>query len=295
MISSGLFWQCMKLCNVFNSSWGKNKNLYPYITHLLMELGTGATWPTLSDSDKWLGTENSNVLQTWKTEILFKINVIFSPTSLICCCCRIYPFTLKAVWRDQVPKPLSTHSYPMATIPAGDSMDSMEFGECDDSVGLLGLAERWESILAIRQRARRETSILDWPSAETVGVCSMILVCNYLNAEAYLGHPKSIQVCKFIIRRYEYQPGCPATCAPCPPQESPSFSHQRNTPRAAMQINAEVLVCVAEVWVTIFDFEGSGSVARTPPLHMILEQVAWPWGCFGWVTGEIRKVAYKSS
>ena len=63
------------------------------------------------------------------------------------------------------------------------------------------------------------------------------------------------------------------------------------TPRAAMQINAEVLVCVAEIWVTVFDFERSGSVARTPPLHMILEQVAWwPLGCLGWVTGEISKI-----
>lgn len=63
------------------------------------------------------------------------------------------------------------------------------------------------------------------------------------------------------------------------------------TPRAAMQINAEVLVCVAEVWVTIFDFERSGSVARTPPLHMIFEQVAWwPLGYLGCVTGEISNI-----
>jgi len=71
----------------------------------------------------------------------------------------------------------------MAIIPAGDSTDSMEFGESEGHVGLLGLAERWESILAIRQRARRETSILEWPSPETVGVCSMILVRNYLKVK----------------------------------------------------------------------------------------------------------------
>lgn len=38
-------------------------DIFPYNTHLPSELGTGATWPTLSDSDKWLGAENS-ILQT---------------------------------------------------------------------------------------------------------------------------------------------------------------------------------------------------------------------------------------
>ena len=36
-----------------------------------------------------------------------------------------------------------------------------------------------------------------------------------------------------------------------------------------MQLNAEVLCCTAEIWVSVFDFEAAGHVPRTPPLGMI--------------------------
>ena len=41
--------------------------------------------------------------------------------------------------------------------------------------GLTGLAEQWEGCLSIRMRARRLGSLLEWPSAETIGVPSMTL------------------------------------------------------------------------------------------------------------------------
>ena len=40
-----------------------------------------------------------------------------------------------------------------------------------------------------------------------------------------------------------------------------------------MQLNAEVLCCAAEIWVSVFDFEAAGSVPRTPPLAMISTEV----------------------
>lgn len=40
--------------------------------------------------------------------------------------------------------------------------------------GLTGLAENWEAC-PIRMRARRLVSLLEWPSAETIGVPSMTL------------------------------------------------------------------------------------------------------------------------
>ena len=59
----------------------------------------------------------------------------------------------------------------MALVPAdAENAVSME-------VGLTGLAERWESCLLVRQKARRNNSLLDWPCPKTVGVPSMILIC----------------------------------------------------------------------------------------------------------------------
>lgn len=50
----------------------------------------------------------------------------------------------------------------------------------DQDVGnatLEGLAEAWEESLSIRQRVRRVGSLLEWPSANAVGVPSMTLCC----------------------------------------------------------------------------------------------------------------------
>ena len=59
----------------------------------------------------------------------------------------------------------------MELVPANQEHDaSME-------VGLTGLAERWESCLLIRQKARGTNSLLEWPCPKTVGVPSMSLVC----------------------------------------------------------------------------------------------------------------------
>lgn len=41
--------------------------------------------------------------------------------------------------------------------------------------GLTGLAENWEACSSIRVRARKLSSLLEWPSAETIGVPSMTL------------------------------------------------------------------------------------------------------------------------
>ena len=52
-------------------------------------------------------------------------------------------------------------------------------------------------------------------------------------------------------------------------------------------MNAEVLWAAAEVWVAVFDFEGSGGVPRTFPVRMVLDQASvgmeWetpPFFCF---------------
>lgn len=55
--------------------------------------------------------------------------------------------------------------------------DESQEAEVDSFLTLEGLAEKWESSLAIRQRARKISSLLEWPSTETVGVASMNLVC----------------------------------------------------------------------------------------------------------------------
>ena len=54
----------------------------------------------------------------------------------------------------------------------------IDMAEPGQMAGLIGLAERWESISLIRQRARRNGSLLEWDSAETTGVPSMILPSN---------------------------------------------------------------------------------------------------------------------
>ena len=59
----------------------------------------------------------------------------------------------------------------MALVPADEAFDAFQ------EIGLTGLAERWESCLVIRQKARRTSSLLEWPCAKTVGVPSMSLVC----------------------------------------------------------------------------------------------------------------------
>lgn len=45
----------------------------------------------------------------------------------------------------------------------------------------------------------------------------------------------------------------------------------------AVEMNCEVLCCVAELWVNVFDFEAAGSVPRTPPLNMITPEVNKFW------------------
>ena len=40
-----------------------------------------------------------------------------------------------------------------------------------------------------------------------------------------------------------------------------------------MQLNAEVLCCLAEIWVNVFDFEAAGNVPRTPPVNLITAEV----------------------
>ena len=62
-----------------------------------------------------------------------------------------------------------TTSHPMALQnerEEGLEIESME-----------GLAEKWESCLAIRQRARKLGSLLEWISADATGIPSMILLC----------------------------------------------------------------------------------------------------------------------
>ena len=54
----------------------------------------------------------------------------------------------------------------------------IDMAEPDHGAGLLGLAERWESVSLIRQRARRTSSLLEWMSPETTGVPSMTLSSN---------------------------------------------------------------------------------------------------------------------
>lgn len=62
----------------------------------------------------------------------------------------------------------------MAVVPVED--DSQELQEAPVlHTSLEGLAERWESTLSIRQRFRKLGGLLEWPSAEAVGIPSMIL------------------------------------------------------------------------------------------------------------------------
>ena len=56
--------------------------------------------------------------------------------------------------------------------------DSYEEVEVDGYSTLEGLAEMWENIPAIRQKARKMgKSLLEWPSPDAVGVPSMKLAC----------------------------------------------------------------------------------------------------------------------
>lgn len=50
----------------------------------------------------------------------------------------------------------------------------------DAPPGLDGLADDWEACGIIRQRARRSSSLLVWPSVESAGVPSMTLSCTQL-------------------------------------------------------------------------------------------------------------------
>lgn len=52
--------------------------------------------------------------------------------------------------------------------------------EVEAVAGLGGLAELWEGYSLIRQQARQNDSLLKWPTAETVGIPSMSLICNEL-------------------------------------------------------------------------------------------------------------------
>lgn len=62
----------------------------------------------------------------------------------------------------------------MAVVPLGDSFEE----EADPGFASLdGLAEKWESCLGVRKRSRKCHSLLEWPSADSVGVPSMILEC----------------------------------------------------------------------------------------------------------------------
>lgn len=44
--------------------------------------------------------------------------------------------------------------------------------------------------------------------------------------------------------------------------------------RAKVEANAHVLMHVAEKWVEVFDFEGSGSRPRTFPLKLVSDQAS---------------------
>ncbi len=59
----------------------------------------------------------------------------------------------------------------MAVVVHEDSQEA----EVDGFLTLDGLAEMWESSLVIRKRARKMSSLLEWPSTETVGIPSMNL------------------------------------------------------------------------------------------------------------------------
>ena len=66
-------------------------------------------------------------------------------------------------------------SHPMAlALSLPNDRDRAEPLEIDS---LDGLAEKWESCLAIRQRARKFGSLLEWTSADAAGIPSMILLC----------------------------------------------------------------------------------------------------------------------
>lgn len=44
------------------------------------------------------------------------------------------------------------------------------------AISLEGLAVAWESVSEIRQAARANGQLIVWPSPETVGIASMLLV-----------------------------------------------------------------------------------------------------------------------
>lgn len=68
----------------------------------------------------------------------------------------------------------------MAVLGTGghSAMMVMAEPEVEAVAGLGGLAELWEGYSLIRQRARQNDSLLKWPTAETVGIPSMSLICN---------------------------------------------------------------------------------------------------------------------
>lgn len=59
----------------------------------------------------------------------------------------------------------------MASLPR-----EIEDDEHETVLTFAGLAEDWESVSAIRVKARRVGALLEWPDAEHVGVVSMMLV-----------------------------------------------------------------------------------------------------------------------
>lgn len=63
-------------------------------------------------------------------------------------------------------------SIPMA-MPIEDDHADPEVGDAT----LEGLAEAWEESLSIRRRVRNIGSLLEWPSANAVGLPSMTLYC----------------------------------------------------------------------------------------------------------------------